>query len=545
MTIAAPERRIITVPPETLQRARFQVFSNVAKNVLVESPRLEDFFIQAWPIIEPGTPLQNNWSIGYVAEHLEAVAAGQIKRLAISIPPREAKSNLVTILFPDWVWITKAWKRFMAISYSETLALEHSVKRRRVIESPWYQEKWGTVFQMASDQNTKALFENTAGGAMLATSAGGAGTGKGANIQIYDDFINPKEAESEVERKEKIEAYKHTFSNRLNDPKNDAKIIVAQRTHRNDLTGYVLKEEGDYTHIELPIIADKRVEYSFPISGKMYVREKGDILNPARHDQSTIANQKRSSGSRAFSAQYMCAPSKDDGSLCPQRWWKFYKEEPREMMMKCQTRAQSWDFSFKDLESGSFVEGLVGGRLGANIYVAAEVRDHMDFTATCKAVEATTSAWPMTTYKFYEDRANGPAIKSHLQKKVPGLIPVEPTGSKEARFSAAAPNIESGNVLLPYPWDIDGKVIPARQWVIDFMDECERFPEEPNDRGDALSQLIIKLMNVVLYTEDVESEIGGSIVDMNGDSGPIDIDSIAMGFSDGLGGMGGWEDGTL
>lgn len=315
MTFAAPVRPRIPVPPETLQRARLQVFSTLAKSMTVDHPRLEDFFIEAWPIIEPGTPLQNNWAIGYVAEHLEAVADGQITRLAISIPPREAKSNLVTILFPDWVWITKAWKRFMAISYSQDLATEHSVKRRRVIESPWYQSKWSSVFQLAADQNRKNIFENTAGGAMIATSAGGTATGKGANIQIYDDFINPKEAESEVERKEKIESYKHTFSNRLNDPKHDAKIIVAQRTHRNDLTGYVLKEEGNYVHIELPIVAAQRVEYSFPVSGRVYVREKGEILNPARHDQSTIDTQKRSSGSRAFSAQYLCTPSKDDGSM--------------------------------------------------------------------------------------------------------------------------------------------------------------------------------------------------------------------------------------
>ncbi len=515
MTLAAPERRLIPVPPEVMQRARLTVFSNLAKNATIEQPTLEDFFIQAWPIIEPGTPLQNNWSIGYVAEHLEAVADGQITRLAISIPPREAKSNLVTILFPDWVWIMRAWKRFMMVSYSQKLSTEHSVKRRRVIASPWYQEKWGSVFQLASDENTKSSFDNTAGGAMIATSAGGSGTGQGANIQIFDDFINPKEAESEAERKEAIESYKHTFSNRLNDPKKDSRIIVAQRTHRDDLTGYVLKEEGGYIHIELPIVARERKEYSFPMSHKTHVTEVGDILNPARHDAITIANQKRASGSRAFSAQYMCAPSKDDGSMCPQVWWKFYKDEPRQLMARAQVGAQSWDFAFKDLNSSSWVVGYVGGRIGKDVFIAHERRDHLDFTKTCKAVEAMSVQWPMTTYKFYEDRANGPAIKSHLQSKVSGLIPVEPLGSKEARFAAASPHIESGNVLLPFPWDHEGKILPERKWVIELMDEVEKFPEEPNDRGDALSQLIIKIMNVSVFVEAPEDE-GGSIDGVGG-----------------------------
>lgn len=511
----------------------------MAKSMTVDRPTLEDYFVQAWPILEPATPLQNQWYIGYVAEHLEAVTLGQITRLAISIHPRSAKSNLVTILWPTHTWIEKAYLRWMFISYSQDLSTEHSIKRRRVIESKWYQEKWGSLFQLRHDQNRKNVFENTATGVMLATSAGGTATGKGANIQVYDDFINPKEAESETERKAKLEAYGNTFSSRLNDPKKDAMVVLAQRTHRDDLTGHVLKETG-WTHVELPIIATQRIAYSFPMSGRRHTREIGDILNPARHDHSTIDKQKRSSGSRAFSAQWMCAPAKDEGSMCPQSWWHFYKDEPRDIANRAQVKAQSWDFAFKDSNDSSWVVGLVGVRSGANIYICHEKRDHMDFTKTCKAVTAMSSQWPMTNFKFYEDRANGPAIKSQLQSKVPGLIPVEPLGSKEARFAAASPNIESGNVFLPYPYDTAGQIRPDRQWVLDFMDEVEKFPEEPNDRGDALSQLIIKLLNVHLHEANANEE-SGSIL-MNGDSGDNEMSHIDLGGTE-FGFTGGWSGG--
>jgi hypothetical protein len=39
-----------------------------------------------------------------IAEHLEAVTAGQIKRLLINMPPRQSKSTCVSIMWPTWVW---------------------------------------------------------------------------------------------------------------------------------------------------------------------------------------------------------------------------------------------------------------------------------------------------------------------------------------------------------------------------------------------------------------------------------------------------------
>lgn len=36
---------------------------------------------QAWPILEPATPFLGNWHIDLIAEHLEAVTAGQTTRL--------------------------------------------------------------------------------------------------------------------------------------------------------------------------------------------------------------------------------------------------------------------------------------------------------------------------------------------------------------------------------------------------------------------------------------------------------------------------------
>ncbi len=51
---------------------------------------------QAWSVLEPAAAFLPNWHIEYVVEHLEAVTAGQITRLLITLPPRYMKSLLVS-----------------------------------------------------------------------------------------------------------------------------------------------------------------------------------------------------------------------------------------------------------------------------------------------------------------------------------------------------------------------------------------------------------------------------------------------------------------
>jgi hypothetical protein len=50
------------------------------------------------PLLEgPSKPFIGNWHIDAICEHLTAVSNGQIKRLAISMPPRHMKSLSVAV----------------------------------------------------------------------------------------------------------------------------------------------------------------------------------------------------------------------------------------------------------------------------------------------------------------------------------------------------------------------------------------------------------------------------------------------------------------
>ena len=102
---------------------------------------LYSYVRQAWAILEPEVPFLSNWHIEYVVEHLEAVTAGQITRLLITLPPRYMKSLLVSLLWPTWEWIQAPQRRWIFASYAESLSSKHSVDRRTILQSPWYQQR--------------------------------------------------------------------------------------------------------------------------------------------------------------------------------------------------------------------------------------------------------------------------------------------------------------------------------------------------------------------------------------------------------------------
>jgi predicted phage terminase large subunit-like protein len=147
--------------------------------------------------------------------------------------------------------------------------------------------------------------------------------------------------------------------------------------------------------------------------------------------------------------------------------------------------AQSWDCSFKDLETSDYVVGQVWGRLDCNFLLLDQVRARMDCPATVKGVREMSKKWPACAAKLIEDKANGSAVIQMLTNQIAGILSVNPQGGKIARASAISPLIEAGNVFLPHP-----HLFP---WVNDFIEECVQFPNGAHDdQVDAMTQMILR-----------------------------------------------------
>jgi predicted phage terminase large subunit-like protein len=452
-------------------------------NSLALSDDLGLYMREAWPLVEPAAPFIEGWHIDAIAEHLEAVTAGQIRRLIVNVPPGFTKTLTTCVMWPTWEWSRNPSTRWIFTTHNKDLATKASIQRRSLMSSDWYRARWpGVIF--STDQNVKTEFENTAKGRMACFGFGSSPMGHHAIRAVIDDPIDPEKATSEVERESVINYWRLQLSTRLIPPDTAACVLIMQRLHELDLTGYLLAEEaGSWTHLCLPMEAPSRQTVVF-LSGRKVEREAGELLCPERFSPEAVARLKLSLGSYGASGQLQQSPSPAEGGMLKRNWWKEWAAIPADL----EETILSWDLSFKETTGSDFVVGQVWGKKGGAFYLLDQVRDRMDFPATCRAIESLSAKWPAAVAKLVEDKANGPAVISTLKTKISGLIAVEPRGSKEARASAVSPAIEAGNVFLPAP--------SLAPWVHDFIEECASFPKGANDdQVDAMTQALDRFLN--------------------------------------------------
>ena len=245
------------------------------------------------------------------------------------------------------------------------------------------------------------------------------------------------------------------------------------RWHEDDLTGRLLaaQETGgeQWRHLHMPAIDTE-----------------GNALWPERWPLADLERVRAAVGSRVFEAQYQGRPAPDAGNVFNREWWRLYTEEPERGQFD--QIIQSWDMTFRETKSGSYIVGQVWGTLGADRYLLDQVRFRGDFPKAVAAVRTMSEQWPESREKIVENKANGPAIVATLRNEIPGLIEVQPEGGKEARANAVAWQVESGNVYLPDP-----KLHP---WAQELIDEAAAFPNGAHDdQVDALSQALLRLQN--------------------------------------------------
>ena len=297
---------------------------------------LYEFLKNGWKYIDPN-PFVDGWHLGAIAEHLQAVCDGEIKRLIINQPPRTSKSSML-VAFDPWVWLQNRITdtsgpgvQFLHSSYAQTLSIRDSVKSRRLIESPWYQKLWGDRYQITSDQNTKVRFDNSKGGYRLATSVGGALTGEGGGILMIDDPHNSVDMESEAVRQTTIDWFDNSLSTRLNNARTGAMILVMQRLHESDLTGHILGGNNpDWVHLMLPMRyeADRaRILYPNAIGWSDPRTEEGELLTPERYDEISVDRLERQLGPFGAAGQLQQRPEPKGGGILKREWWQEWESE--------------------------------------------------------------------------------------------------------------------------------------------------------------------------------------------------------------------------
>lgn len=442
---------------------------------------LSEFIKQAWHVVEPGTPYIHGWHIDAICEHLDAVTRGYIHNLLINMPPRHAKSLIVSVFWPVWEWITNPSCKWLYSSYGQSLSTRDSLKCRRLILSPWFQKRYGNSFRLTSDQRAKTRFDNDHLGYRIATSVNGAATGEGGNRIVVDDPHNVTEADSKAVMEGTILWWDETMSTRLNNPKEDAMIIVMQRMRQNDLSGHVLLQ-GDYEHLCLPAEYEgSKVITSIGWSDPR--TEDGELLWPERMDRKSLETQKKRLGHSA-AGQLQQRPTDREGGIFKLEWWQYYREAPNFIY-----KLQSWDTAFKKGEENDYSVCTTWGVTDNAYYLINRYKAKVQYPEALQMMKSLYNAH-LPNLVVIEDKASGQSLLQSMKKetRIP-LKGIVPDSNKVARANSVSSTIEAGKVFLPEKAD----------WVADYVDNMAVFPNGTHD--DDVDSTTQALSELVLYNQ--------------------------------------------
>lgn len=275
---------------KNLQELQKEARIEIAKRILAKREFLK--------FIQYTSPWFNiSWHHKKVADALQRIENGTLKRLMIFLPPRHSKSEMVSINFPPWFLGRNKDKSIIEASYSADLATEFGRQARNIVDSQEYKNVFDTT--LAEDSQSKSTWSTNGRGKYNAMGVGGAATGKGADVLIIDDPIkNRKEADSFLIRENIYNWYRSTARTRLSP--DGAVVICVTRWHDDDLAGRILTGENanDWEVISFPAIAVEDEEY----------RKKNEALWPTQYNLQNLLSTKGDIGLYEWSSLYQQNP---------------------------------------------------------------------------------------------------------------------------------------------------------------------------------------------------------------------------------------------
>jgi hypothetical protein len=301
-----------------------------------------DWFLRrCFMTLNPGFPYLPNWHIAAIGYQLERIRRGEITRLIINMPPRHLKSLTVSVAWSAFLLGHEPWRRIFAISYGDELSLKHALDFRSIVESAWYRR----VFRdMRIARSLQDEVWTAAQGFRKATSVFGTLTGLGGDVFIIDDPQKPLDAQSDPQRNRLNQWVSNTLMSRLDSKETGIIIVVQQRVHLNDLSGYLM-ECGGWEVLSLPVIAEQ--DEPIAIGDRKFHRLRAaEALHPELESLESLKALQRQIGSDVWAAQYQQCPVPPGGAMIRREWLRYYDLLP-ERTYRAKI-IQSWDTASKD-----------------------------------------------------------------------------------------------------------------------------------------------------------------------------------------------------
>lgn len=568
-------RRLSRLPrAELIERAKAKAAMELIESRKACEESLAEFVRQSWHVIEPATEYIHGWVIDAIVMHLEAVADGETNRLLINVPPGFSKSLLTSVFMPAWIWTKYPAARFLCTAHSQNIAIRDSTKMRRLVQSEWYQKRWGSTVKLVGDQNAKTKFETSATGFREAVAFESM-TGVRADYVILDDPHSVDSALSDVQRESTITTFLEALPTRLSDPKTSAIICIMQRLHESDVSGVILEKGLGYTHLCLPMEYDPNRHCVTEIGFEDPRSEEGELLFPARFPRDVVERDKQVLGPYGYAGQFQQSPSPRGGGIVKREWWQLYDDETaRANGAPDASRYPAMDYIIASLDpaytekkendpSALTIWGVFqrGGTYARRILTqkgdVSEVLDDRDTLPAVMLMHAWTKRLPLhgpdilrepgeaePVFRMRERAAWG--LIEHIidscnrykvdlllvEAKGPGLSVaqeikrlnrtlswgvhlVNPIGDKVARAYAVQPVFSSGAVYAP-----------DKTWAEAVITEWEQFPRGKHDDlvdSTTMALSYLRARNLLQRSEEVAAEVTRSAAYVSTDKVVYDV----------------------
>ena len=498
-----------------------------------------NFVPAAWPYAGTTGDFLYGRHIDAIADHLQALYTGDIKTLIINMPPRLGKSTICSVMWPAWMWSQDPTLRFLTCSYSFEFAHRDNRYMSGLINSSFYRKIWGSDFFMTIVNRQRT--ENNRGGVRHASSVDGGSTGEGGNFLIIDDPNNIRYIMTSA-RPLANTWHDTVMSTRKNTPLGKSgKLIVQQRAHQEDVSGYVLmKNDPDVVHLNLAMEYEEGsrcktiILPGTDLPWQDWRTREGEILAPLQHNEKTLNALKLDLGASGYASQFQQRPTPEKGAVFEKDWfkiWNYPGDPPIELVI------QSFDTGIsKSIEasySASTTWGLFRERNNLPCLILLQTWfGRLEFTDLRKMImqqsrnyndvilgQVSREKNPADVL-LIEAKANGIPLIQTLREAGVDCIPYNPPrtqkrgaqdfrtgGGKIQRARIIAPMVENGRVFL--------RALPNSNNLENFADHfrevCCNFPANTDatmDLVDTFSMTIdwLKRKNYLYASDEIPKD---------------------------------------
>lgn len=181
--------------------------------------------------------------LALIADRLEAMERGDVRRQVVTTAPRHGKSLLCVQLFAAW-WLGKhPADNVIIATHGEELAATFGRSIRTIMSEGMHVAIFPDS-RLSSDLAGMHRFGTTQGGSLHCVGKGSGLVGHGGDLIIADDLTrDSEEAHSDVQRQSTWSWFNEVLMTRLQP--HGRVLVTGTRWSESDLLGRLIEEHGD------------------------------------------------------------------------------------------------------------------------------------------------------------------------------------------------------------------------------------------------------------------------------------------------------------